>query len=114
MSYNNLNNFTPFGFRDSLSLVTSKVQEIQVGYMHPYTIGVTGSNITYTPEEILSKSIIRYFDTDPTDDYLPSASDIINLVSQNSYIGFTPGMYFDVYFKKIIMLLKFYNSKFKN
>ena len=58
MSYNNLNNFTPFGFRDSLSLVTSKVQEIQVGCMHPYTIGVTGPNVTYTPQEILSKSII--------------------------------------------------------
>ena len=90
MSYNNLNNFTPFGFRDSLSLVTSKVQEIQVGYMHPYTIGVTGSNITYTPEEILSKSIIRYFTGSSTNDTLPTSTDIINLVSQNSYIGFTP------------------------
>jgi hypothetical protein len=67
--------------------------------MHPYTIGVTGSNISYTSEQILSKSIIRYFDSDPTNDILPSANDIVNLVSQNSYIGFTPGMYFDVYFK---------------
>ena len=66
MSYNNLNNYTPFGFRDSLSLVTSKVQEIQVGYMHPYRISLTGSNLTYTAQQLLNNSIDRYQTTDPS------------------------------------------------
>ena len=96
MSYNNLNNYTPFGFRDSLSLVTSKVQEIQVGYMHPYRISLTGSNLTYTANQLLNNSIDRYQTSDPSLDFLPSASDIVTAVTKNSYIGFTPGMYFDV------------------
>ncbi len=66
MSYNNLNNYTPFGFRDSLSLVTSKVQEIQVGYMHPYRISLTGSNLTYTASQLLNNSIDRYQTADPS------------------------------------------------
>jgi hypothetical protein len=79
MSFYNTQTLPIFTVKDPILSLTKNVLALQSGIVQPITSIVTSnSSVTYTAEQILNGSIIRYGTTSGVTDTWPSAAEIVS------------------------------------